>query len=1687
MPEIAILFCDQVASTDLMVRLGDRLADELRRDLFEVLTTAVEVFRGEVVKFTGDGLMAVFRGSPGEALHCAVRMQRGVERLAARDRTIGLALTVGLARGEAIEGGDGDWYGAAVNLAARLCATATAGQILVSDGAAADLTASLVPAGDLSLKGFPAPVSTSLLQWEKPQVAGVVPLPTALDTDGMLPFVGRALPCEHIGRALTIAQDGGRGIALVGGPPGSGVSRVLAEAASQAERRGATVLYGRCGGDDPMGAVTAALRGFIAAAPPDVLAEIAEIDGPRLSALIPLFGLRTGIAPTALGGVWPPARSIDLLLTHAARQAPILLVLDQVETAGAQEIDVLLELLTSPTPGRLLVLVGHRSGPGHGETLVPFERLVDKVRDLPGTTNVELGPFARTDVEELVRQSFGLVDPSDVSHLADHAFQVSGGIAAAVADAVGMLHDEWEELDRGDPAWREQARRILARACPYKGLVPFRGDDAGLFYGRERLAEVLVAAVSAHPFTAVVGASGSGKSSLVAAGVLPALALSDRAVWTSVSFTPGAAPMAALASALSFAGGRSLEATLDVLLADPMGAVEGVGGGGRTCLFIDQFEEVFSLCEDGTERRRFLDLVVDIAARGGDRAVVVVALRGDYFGHGAEHAGFARLLQDHTVLVGPMNASEMHAAIERPARDAGLQVEQGFADVVVADLSHRPGNLPLLSHALLETWRRRRGASITLAAYREAGGVLGAIARSADLVFEGMDAQDQMVAHDLFLRLATVNDDGEPMARPVHRQELVTEGADLDAIGRVTSVLSDNRLVIVDSDTVEVAHEALLREWPRLRTWIDEDREQLQQITRLGGAARDWVRAGRRDADLYRGHRLEAALELRSTGVGLNEGEREFLDASASQRDAEAEAQARTALRLRRRLRAVAAALVVAILAGGLAVGAARRAGRESSRANAEAAVAERSSSISLSRQLAANAGEAVRVKQVDRALLLAAEAVRVDPNAEARGSLFETLGASQPATRFLHGLSGTVSQIAVSNDAARVAGADSEGNVVIWDGNGRVVRQLASTDLFAMSGPGGPLPVDLLVDPTGRHLAAVRRSPITPEIALVDLRDGTVGGRLEREVFSPELSLVNGSINASFSSAGSELILHGDTAFGVFDVGGDSFGDLRLYPYPLGISAGAMGQGAISPDGSLLVAVDADGMSVWDTARPQSPPSWQLPAEQTGAWLLAFSGPRTVRSISAQGEVWVWDLRGRKADGERRIDPSPSPSADPNAPPDLAVRVVAADAGLSSVVVGDDSGIFSVADTATGRTISVVPVGVDSVLALTSRFVVVSDPTWGPLLSLVTVANPSGEDRTELQRANGSEVTALSADGTVAASSVDSIRAVQLHDTATGRVLHAPPPSVARYVGGPLHVALSPDGAYAVATEATDTAAVWAVRTGRQVGPSIRARGEIVALAVSNGGRTVALVSHQDGAAGMLGVADTRSGSQTWARCGTCYSALALAPKGDLVAVAQDSEVVIRRTSDLHVTEPHLEFPASSLWFSADATMVAAIDDTRGRFEVWRRGGTRPTRILEGSSLPVNSTAGIAFSNDGKTLATATTSGASLWDLGSGRQLAGELASRPPTATVETASVPNTVSFPKIVKYPVAFADGDSRVLWIPQPTSGLPENPVVARAEIRLDRLRTRACRRANRQLTAAEIRQYFGSTSITPAGCR
>jgi WD40 repeat protein/DNA-binding SARP family transcriptional activator len=952
---------------------------------------------------------------------------------------------------------------------------------------------------------------------------------------------------------------------------------------------------------------------------------------------------------------------------------------------------------------------------------------------------VEPGPELRRLHEAILRQDPELEPPgAEVTELpperihraagewarAEAAGRLDAAAGRAASKRAGLRAAEDElagtvvELEAARERARPPPDPTDVVVCPFKGLASFDVEDAAFFFGRERLVAEMVARLAGAPLMGIVGPSGSGKSSALRAGLLPALAegvLPGSESWALVQLRPGEHPMRALEDATAEAA-----------------------PGGRLVLAVDQFEEVFTACRDESEREAFVDALVASVRDPRRRALVLVAVRADFYGRCAAYPELWRLLGSSQVPVGPMRRDELRRAIELPARRAGLEVEPDLTDALIADVEGEPGALPLLSTSLLELWQHRDGRRLGLAAYEQAGGVHGAVARLAESAYERLDASQQRVARAILLRLAGEGGGDAAVGARVGLEEFG------ESARPVLAELTDSRLLTVSAGEVEVAHEALLREWPRLRGWLEDDAEGRRLHRNLRRTAKEWEAGGRDSGDLYRGARLASALDWATEhDPELNDVERAFLDDSRA-------ASGRAHRRLRMVLAGVAALLLLAVIAGAVALDQ-----RSSARREAVAADAQRLGA------------QALVEDDLDRSLLLARQGVALDDSLQTRGNLLAALLKSPAAIGVVRGDGDRLISLDLSPDERTLAFIDHDGTLSFVDtrtrrpagrpttvpglagvivdafirpevrfspdgsrlavGGGkpivldarthRVLAALRSGDRKWCIEPGGACWIlyALRFSPDGRTLVAALTGP--PDWSKVIVRfDPSTGRQLgrAREVARgpddlPVLMLTrDGRRLVTTFEQGATVISDARTLRPLqrFPVGaqtaalspdgrtmlaGASDGSVRFVDLvngdvttAFGRHDGAVVQAAFSPNGAVATTAGADGRTiVWDVDQAAARETLEGHAGQITGLTISRDNS-TLYTSALDGKVIVWDLAGARRLG-RPFDVGPdNPSGDPRYALSPDGRVLAA---------GHGDGTVSLVDARTLRTLSTFPV----------------------------------------------------------------------------------------------------------------------------------------------------------------------------------------------------------------------------------------------------------------------------------------------------------------------------------------------------------------------------------------------------------
>ncbi|GAA3225208.1 AAA family ATPase [Actinocorallia longicatena] len=989
--------------------------------------------------------------------------------------------------------------------------------------------------------------------------------------------------------------------------------------------------------------------------------------------------------------------------------------------------------------------------------------------------------------------------------------------------------------------------------CPYPGLTAFGLDDARWFFGRGQATADLLERLSARlenpgPLV-VVGPSGVGKSSLLRAGLLHGardgrLGVPGSGEWRRVVFTPTADLAGDFAALLAGLAGipsadppppPSAEALLEARTAL---AGRSEGAEDRIVLVVDQLEAMFTLCPDREQHRAFVEALVALASprEGGPLALVVLGLRADFLGRCMAFPELVRALGEDTVFLEPMTAAELREAIELPARAADLEVEAGLVEVLLHDLGvgenegYDPGALPLLAHALRATWRQGGGRALGLDAYHAAGGVEGAIAKSAERVYRDLDEPGKEIARRLLLRMIKISEDAETPRRE-SREGLLQGSVDAGAAASVLEALAEARLVILDETTAEISHDALLREWPQLREWIDANRAGLLIGQRLDDAAGDWERGGRHPSDLLRSPRLAIVQGWAETeGASLAPLAGTFLDASAAAERRELTTARSRARRLRYLLSFVCVLLVFAAATGAVALREQRTAARERTEAQ--------------SRQLA-GAATVLTESQPETALLLSVQAFRVHASPEARDRLLSTQAhylSERLATE------GPAYAVAYRPDGRGIAGADSAG-VRVWDEANRP----APTSLPAGAYYG------LAYAPDGRTLAA---SGQNGSVVLAD----QVTGEVHVLVDAARARGPAGAV--AYSRDGHLLAAAGhDGTVRVWDAAS------RREVMTLTGGLGAVESIAFSPDGRRLAGATADSaVLVW--ALTPGAVARRLTGHVGPVRSVAFSPDgRTVASGGDEGAVRLWDAATGEVAGSLRghIGPvrsvvfSPGGALLASGGDDASVRLwdVASRSPLTQLS-GPSGPVAGLAFSPSGGTLAAA--GADSSIGL-----------WrlGPL-------GPPDHGRP-----GGAAALVMARDGRPLLASTDGSGPIRLWDVISGRLLHT------LGAGGvePGVLAFNATGT-ALAAADGERVAVWDLgATGPPGRPRTTRSPEAVrALAFSPDGRTLALGS---GRTLRLWPLDRRGPTTSRTPHPSPINAVAFSPDGALVATGSDDRTV--------------------------------------------------------------------------------------------------------------------------------------------------------------------------------------------------
>jgi WD40 repeat protein/DNA-binding SARP family transcriptional activator len=1209
-----------------------------------------------------------------------------------------------------------------------------------------------------------------------------------------------------------------------------------------------------------------------------------------------------------------------------------------------------------PSGPRLTVVIGGLSTavPEWAEVLDLPALAPEDVRMILGTYLD--GPAVDEALPAVLRESGGI--PGRVHDIA------LGVARRRVAERVGEAATRTGQMQRALGAARDELREGFsdfrdvferqsvpaADTCPWKGLDAYEVADGPWFAGRERLVAELLARVATAHLLAVVGASGSGKSSLVRAGLVASLeagALPGSEGWVELVMRPGPHPMRELARVGLRGADPSRDRVADLLER----LVYGDSTAGRVVLVIDQLEEAWTACADAGERAAFLDAIAEIG-ESDSQCTVVLVVRADYVGDLADQPVLAHALADATVLVGAPSEAEVRRAVQLPAERAGLHLDVGLADALVMDASDEPGSLPLLSTALTELWQQRDGRRLTLAAYVAAGGIRGAVARIAERAYGALDSELQVAARILLRRLAGP---GEGEAATRRRVPLAELAALPDRrVREVVDPLAQARLLSVSADHVEVAHEALFREWPRLRAWVDEDAASRAVQRRLAAAAAEWDAGGREGTELWRGTRLAAGTDFAAAHPDeVTDIEAAFLAAGQAQHDAErraAEERAAAATRQNRRLRwllgGLGLVLVAAMIAGALAIWASSR--------------AEREARVATARELAA-ASVANLDADPERSILLALEAVdrtRTDdgsvlPEAE------EALHHAVVASRIVLSVPGVGGALDWSPDGTLFVteGPEETGVVDIRDAEtGESVRAFRGHDSDVN---------DVAFSPDGSMLAT------TGDDGAAALWDSATGKELRRFTGRPHVD-EDGVWGPSFSPDGSLLAASwlDESVVRVMNLAAETVREIPLDGSPIATS--------FSPDGRLLaiatagssdaVVVDArSGKSVFVLRHPNARPV-DVQWSPDGRWIATSSIDFAARIWDAQTGNLRFTLSGH-AGTVYAVDWSPDSTRLVTGSADGTAKVWAiADGGtkeLLSLSAQDmRGGINGVAFSADGQR---VMTGDQAITAVKVWDVSVSgDAEWanlsGNLVSWTGVAF-SGDGR---------RLVASSGDGSVTVWDPQTWMALRTINS------HGPPDDPR---GTDVNVVdVTSDGSL-IATGGGQTVKVWNAETGEIVF-TVHHDDGVREVAWSPDGTLLASAGDYADVAKIV----DRSGEKVATlheAPGFFFAELAFSPDGRLLASGADQV----RIWDWERREVVRTIPAAavSLAFDQTGARLATGDPYDGSGSVWDVETGSELATLAGHEGPMWD---VVFSADGSLIATAGTDGTvRLWNPESGVQ----------------------------------------------------------------------------------------------------
>ncbi len=1075
--------------------------------------------------------------------------------------------------------------------------------------------------------------------------------------------------------------------------------------------------------------------------------------------------------------------------------------------------------------------------------------------------------------------------------------------------------------------------------CPYKGLSYFDEADTELFVGREvltsKLVERTLSLTSDNPprnlhFLAVVGASGSGKSSLVRAGLVSALRWNKQSVdWQIYILTPTVYPLESLAASLTQRNNAVMTTAslMDDLARDPRSLKFFIKrklqseNGSCLLLVVDQFEELFALCRSEEERAAFIDNLLAAASDVDTPIIVVITLRADFYAHCANYPELREALADHQEYIGAMNSDELRRAIEEPARRGRWELEPGLVDLLLRDVGSEPGALPLLSHALLETWLRRRGHMMTLSGYASSGGVRGAIAETAETIFSDQFTREQQtIARRIFLRLTELGDESvtADTRRRATFSELILKPEETAATRSVLKSLADARLIMTAEDSAEVAHEALIREWPTLRGWLEENREGLRLHRQLTDAAQEWSSMKRESDLLYRGVRLAHvrewanqhredlnALEHDFLNASIEQSEREVLEreeqrqreleaaqklAETEQRRAEAERQraeeqTRSASQLRKRAFYLTGAFVTALIMAVMAL-------FFGTQARQSATTAQSQQRIATSRELAAASISNLEVDP-ERSILLALKALDVNYTIEAEDALHRAIQASRVQAVIPAHEPSSEMLILMSPNGNQFVTSASDGLVKTWDT--ATGKQLLNVDGFYAA-----------FSPNGQRLAIS-----TPDgsVKMIDTATGN-----EIHIFNQ----IHPNWNIVFSPDGSRIAVAKDNRPSIWDA---ETGE-KLIEFPGHTEY--VGYVEFSPDGIRLLTSSNDGTArVWNAITGEQILS--LSNHPGIVWVARYSPDGKLIASVSENETYIWNAEtGQKLftlQGDKG-----------------KINAITFSADSSRLAIGGVDRSIKVWNTKTGK-------------------------------ELFTLLGHTGAIHDMAFSLDGTRLFSISDDGTV-----------RIWDLTPSYEL-----LTIQRNGAARSTSFIMQGSRLVVGSAIGDVRVWETSSGKELQPLFYDHNELNAVAFSPDGKHFAVATANTA----VQVLDTASGAELLYLKGHTRQIydVAFSPDGSRLATAGEdwqAKLWDARSGKLLFTLQHLD-KVLCLAFSPDGTKLVT-GSNNGTVKVWDTASGKELLTFDGHD---NSISDVVFSPDGKRIVSASLDGtAKIWDTGTGKNL---------------------------------------------------------------------------------------------------